>query len=761
MPNPLGLWPISLEDFRANIALNPLDLKNKHTSATSRVTLRPVPVGGSASSSGGILGVQDPVKDYWVETEKQWIRMHVEPRHTMCYPLDIRDGPPEKDLKDARTTHLVFLGREDSGRRETRTHNWREERHSKERTRSKWTGRSIFYKVEKPSDTAMLETSGLPIPPGSTLSLRAGLAGLRTQMAEAQRRDPRLLEIVRFLRKEPAGSYLPAPRAQLGKVRRRALLYRLTSDHLLVARGEGEAHSEDLPVVPDATHLSEVPGAPRKMTWKHVFLGAVHNTATGQHRTAREMHDELSRLVSWYPPEDLLKNCVEWRERCKLCCSVHKRPRDEPAYKAVKSYRPFYRVQVDLMEVKPTGQEGERYVFTLICVCTRYIFLRALASREAPDVATLMLDILLDAGVIPAVIQSDNEFVNLAFEELCSLLGSTQIFSAVLRPQSQGIVERSHRDIRAQLAILVESLARSNPRRWPHYLKYVEYKLRHRTLATGVTPYAAVHGFFGSSALSTAMGAIEAIPEDVVWADWLRAIVSESKYIAETLSDHWVAEAALRARKHSESVKEAVFEPGELVLLTKPFYEKGLGVILPQADGPYLVSRVLSSHTVVLADPMSGEPLQGGRPLSMSRLIKFKFPADWAGPEAVEADEESGSVERYRRGMFLCVASPHSQNGRLHVARVEAIFAAQGQVEVSLYWVPPKGRTGPWQARVWTPWLDESSMPKKEVVSKHEIICQVELRDGALTQASLEKLTLHGVPATGQPRRDATLPPRA
>ena len=81
----------------------------------------------------------------------------------------------------------------------------------------------------------------------------------------------------------------------------------------------------------------------------------------------------------------------------------------------------------------------EKYVFTLICVCTRYIFLRAFSNWDAPDVATLMLDVLLEAGVIPAVIQSDNEFVNLAFEELCSLLGSTQIFSAALRPQSPGI----------------------------------------------------------------------------------------------------------------------------------------------------------------------------------------------------------------------------------------------------------------------------------------------------------------------------------
>ena len=70
------------------------------------------------------------------------------------------------------------------------------------------------------------------------------------------------------------------------------------------------------------------------------------------------------------------------------------------------------------------------------------------------------------------------------------------------------------------------------------------------------------------------MGAIEAIPEDVVWADWLRALVGEPKYIIETLSDHCAAEAAVRARKHSESVKEAVFEAGELAL-DETFLRKG------------------------------------------------------------------------------------------------------------------------------------------------------------------------------------------
>ena len=321
-PVPLSLWPISIEDFRANVALEPSEWKGKHNAAAPPVTFRLTAVGGSSSSSGNAEGVRDPKRDYWVETVKQWIRMHLEPRRTMCFPLDHWTSETDPRIRTwcTRTTHLVFLGGEDNGMRETRLHNWRNGRHSKERTRSKWTGRSIFDKADKPpEDAAALETSGLPVPPGSSLALRAGLATMRTQLAEAQRRDPRLVEIIRCLWREPAGSYLPEPRLQYGKVKSRALMYRMTSDNLLVAQGEGDDRSEDLPVVPDATHLSEFPGAPRKVTWKHVFLGAVHNTVTGQHRTAREMHNELARLVSWYHPEALLKHCVEWRERCKLC----------------------------------------------------------------------------------------------------------------------------------------------------------------------------------------------------------------------------------------------------------------------------------------------------------------------------------------------------------------------------------------------------------------------------------------------------------
>jgi hypothetical protein len=339
-------------------------------------------------------------------------------------------------------------------------------------------------------DAAQVDGSGKTVDPASPAALRASLAGLRSELAKAQRLDPKLNEIIQHLRGKPAGEYLAEPRGPAGKqkVRRRALQFRLTTDKLLVAKNEGDEASEDLPCIPEVPHESGVEGAPTTQTWKHMLLGAVHNTTTGQHRSAPEMFSELSKLVSWFPPEKLLEDCKTWRRRCKLCTSVFSKPGAEAAYVAVRASRPFYRLQLDLLEIKPTGSRGEKYILTVICVATRYIFLRCTDNRDSIELAKLMLDVILDAGVVPAILQSDNEFANLAFEELFYLLGSHQIFSTALRPQSQGIIERSHLDIRRNLAILVEAWVRSMPRNWPEYVRHTEHKIRHKTLCTGASP---------------------------------------------------------------------------------------------------------------------------------------------------------------------------------------------------------------------------------------------------------------------------------
>ena len=195
-------------------------------------------------------------------------------------------------------------------------------------------------------------------------------------------------------------------------------------------------------------------------------------------------------------------------------------------------------------------------MFTLIDVATRYPFLRCMTTRDTVELACTLLDIFLDMGVIPAIVQSDNEFCSLAFEELCQSLGSTQIFSTVLHPQSQGIVERSHRELREYMAKLVESYARANPRKWPKYVRWLEYKLRHKPLIDGVAPFQAIHGFAGSSELATTLQSMSEIPLQILTQDWLQGIISETREIESTLAEHWASRAEAQMRKHEEKTSQ-------------------------------------------------------------------------------------------------------------------------------------------------------------------------------------------------------------
>ena len=197
-----------------------------------------------------------------------------------------------------------------------------------------------------------------------------------------------------------------------------------------------------------------------------------------------------------------------------------------------------------------------------------------------------------------------------------------------------------------------------------------------------------------------------------------------------------------------------------MVLLSKPFFEKGLGAILPQCDGPYTISPLPTVHTAILVDTLTNEPILDGKPLSVARLIRFEFPQDWAGAEAVELNTDTSQLSKVRRGDFVCVSPRTLQYHRTYVAHLEGVFQGQQQLEVTLFWVPPTERCGPWKARRWQIWSDEAGNPRKEIITPEEFVCIVKLHNEALTHDSLGTLTMHGILASATPHRDASLPAR-
>jgi len=173
--------------------------------------------------------------------------------------------------------------------------------------------------------------------------------------------------------------------------------------------------------------------------------------------------------------------------------------------------------------------------------------------------------------------------------------------------------------------------------------------------------------------VSTALGAITEIPADAVHGEWLRFIVSESKASNELQVDVWLRDAEARARRHGETSRAPKFEIGTLVLLHKPFYEKGTGQILPQCDGPFEIIAQPSPHVCILADPYTGEPFDHTKPVSVARLVRFEFPTNYAEPVAGEFKDLEALMASMQVGKYVAI----EYHSRIHVARVERFFREQ------------------------------------------------------------------------------------
>ena len=100
----------------------------------------------------------------------------------------------------------------------------------------------------------------------------------------------------------------------------------------------------------------------------------------------------------------------------------------------------------------------------------------------------------------------------------------------------------------------------------------------------------------------------------------------------------------------------------------------------------------------------------------------------------------------------VCLA-PH-----IFVGKVVRCFFASRMCQVALWEVHANERFGPWSRRKWVPYVDAGGSPQIDMYTEDDILTKVTLTEGALSNESLEHLTMLGVPVGDQPSRDKSLP---
>jgi hypothetical protein len=414
------------------------------------------------------------------------------------------------------------------------------------------------------------------------------------------------------------------------------------------------------------------------------------------------------------------------------------------------------KVQIDLYEVSPEGPKGEKAILTLVCTYSRFPYYRTLQSKEAQEVATSLFDIFLDCGVIPLILQSDlgREFIAAVTKELIVLLGSSQVFSSAFHPQSQGIVERPHRDMTALLSQLISEMVRLRPKTWPNHVRTLEARQRDHFIGdSGFSPRALCNAWFAVTPLQSSLQAVEAIPLDLVYDEWLRSMLTDFKDIARDF-DLWESEREdKQAELYNETrVRGPTIEAGSLVLLAKGNSERASGgKLLPRADGPYLVKEKVGDHSVILTELGSGRSIYEGRPQATSRCIHFEFPASLVVPtDAEKLDPRSvdfvsrmpqPEIDALHPGDILAVEVGDVGDESVRMVSLEVMHANQSLCTTrGMVAAGP----GPWHHRTWALEMKDGATVQEQHALER-LISRVELEGNRLSSASVDLLRSRGV----------------
>jgi transposase InsO family protein len=178
-----------------------------------------------------------------------------------------------------------------------------------------------------------------------------------------------------------------------------------------------------------------------------VFL-AIHSIAHAGVRASRRM------IASRFVWPGMASDIAAWCKDCQDCArgktTVHAAAEVEPI--EIPSRR-FSHLHVDLVGPLPTSKKGESHILTIIDRSTRWVEAVPMASTTADSCALALVASWVSRFGVPALVTSDRgpQFAGAVWAAFCKQVGIKHIMTTAYHPQSNGMVERVHRQLKEAL----------------------------------------------------------------------------------------------------------------------------------------------------------------------------------------------------------------------------------------------------------------------------------------------------------------------
>lgn len=336
-----------------------------------------------------------------------------------------------------------------------------------------------------------------------------------------------------------------------------------------------------------------------------------HDKATAGHggidRTLKRIAQRyyfpgMRRFVTEY-----LKTCIE--------CQRYKPSNVKPAgllQTPVPAQR-FEVLAVDLFGPLPRGSLGERWLLVVEDTASKWVELFPLVEATAEACARALIDEVFLRYGVPRRLISDNgvQFVADVMKHAMAALGVKQNLIPLYHPEANP-VERKNRDIKTQLAILVEG----HHKEWPEALPSIRFAMNTAVCkSTERTPAYLTFGrelrspLDARADLRDVTDAVNYVPQITPYLRKLAGALADSKETMERQQD------VRKAAKDDKRQEGETYAVGDLVLIkTHALSNASKGVsakFMPKQDGPYVIVNQVSPTTYILAHQQKPDDVVG------------------------------------------------------------------------------------------------------------------------------------------------------
>lgn len=323
----------------------------------------------------------------------------------------------------------------------------------------------------------------------------------------------------------------------------------------------------------------------------HELLGHMGATAIYNHITITLGRNDIPSLH---------EQCLEYTKSCTTCQKVNDfrvayAPPQEP-----KMLQPMQYVSIDLMKM-PKSNKGYQYILVMIDHMTRYIWLKALLSKDMDEVSEDILDIFLTFG-FPQQVKTDRgrEFLNGAMKKALNLAQVRHFKTVAHDHHANGIVERHIRTVRSSLNRMLGSCRLKQFKdAWEMLMSGVAFALNSRIHTSNMaSPFALM---FGRSPFQYATH------PPIELESSQRQMLQFWKTFYEEVPTNVLNVQQAKFEKRTYPHKVDTFAVGEFVMMKLHTKRKDED----KYDGPYKIKEILSNGNYLLdlgANRMKEQP---------------------------------------------------------------------------------------------------------------------------------------------------------